>query len=431
MRRDALVLAVFLTQSLSWFTSAIASFAVRVIIFQTTQSITSYSYLTLVSSLPGLLLWPLAGFLADRFDRKVIIIASDVVASITSYFFMLTITDSGEFSLAPFYLSTLVLAVAHEIQAPAFEASISLIVPPEHIDRAFAMIELSNGISKLLSPVASCFLLDRFGLHAIIAMDVLCCAAATASLALTPFLSVKISAEGERSFAGSKFESILFGVRYLLHHRPLLFLCLHAATSCFFTAFIFELLPPLVLSLGTPEILGYISSFAGTGVLLGSIYITTFGCPKHKAAAITRLSIAQGLTMVCAWSRPDFLLIACIGFVYCFCDAILGSCGQVVWTESVPEDIQGRVFAFRDFLAGAAHILSLLCAGPLSDFLEDSLVNSKSEFLFLLAGSLTLPGEAQSLRLIFVVCGILWVALSLLFHFFAQLPQLDIVAKKD
>src|SRR3989338_4570758 len=71
---------VFFTQTLSLFASSTAAFSLRVFLFQSTGSITAFTMLTLVCMVPDLLLWPLAGSLADRCSRKAVMVVCDMVA---------------------------------------------------------------------------------------------------------------------------------------------------------------------------------------------------------------------------------------------------------------------------------------------------------------------------------------------------------------
>lgn len=70
-------LIIWSGQMFSAIGSGLTAFALGVFVFQQTQSTMSYSFIILFSFLPSFLLLPFSGVLADRFDRKKMMIIGD------------------------------------------------------------------------------------------------------------------------------------------------------------------------------------------------------------------------------------------------------------------------------------------------------------------------------------------------------------------
>jgi len=74
---------IWLGQLMSAIGSGLTAFALGVYVFQKTQSATSFSLIILFSFLPSFILHPFGGVLADRFDRKNMMIIGDLGATLT------------------------------------------------------------------------------------------------------------------------------------------------------------------------------------------------------------------------------------------------------------------------------------------------------------------------------------------------------------
>src|SRR3989338_4485350 len=175
---------IFLTQTMSLFSSSTAAFSLRVLLYQTTLNITSFTRLTLVCMLPRLLLWPLAGSLADRYSRKTIMVVCDLIACAATFVLYLESLQTSTLNVSTLYLVAAVISIANAIQSPCFEASIVTLVDPEFLSRANGLIECASGFSALLSPLLSCLLVELYGMDFLLAADLICAGLAIISLLL-------------------------------------------------------------------------------------------------------------------------------------------------------------------------------------------------------------------------------------------------------
>ncbi len=130
-------MTVWAGQLLSAVGSGLTAFALGVYVFQMTGSAASYSFTIFFSFLPCFVLLPFTGVLADRFDRRKLMIIGDTGAT-TGLIFILAVMLSGKLALWHIYLGVALSSVFTSIQLPAYKAMITDLVMEEHYSIAAA-----------------------------------------------------------------------------------------------------------------------------------------------------------------------------------------------------------------------------------------------------------------------------------------------------
>lgn len=74
-------------------------------------------------------------------------------------------------------------------------------------------------------------------------------------------------------------------------------------------------MPPLLLLVTTVDTVGFISSFAGSGLVLGSVVVAFLGRPRHAVMGILVPLALQGISMLSAVCDAHPWLIGAMGFV--------------------------------------------------------------------------------------------------------------------
>lgn len=126
---------LWLGQSVSTFGSSLSSFAVGVWLFQKTDTVTPLALAVLFGNTPSILLSPLAGLIVDRYNIKTIMLLSDVGQAMTALA-LLIIVMSGNMGIWMIYLLLALGSAISTFQWPAEQATMSLLVPDEHLGRA-------------------------------------------------------------------------------------------------------------------------------------------------------------------------------------------------------------------------------------------------------------------------------------------------------
>jgi len=262
-------LLIWFGQLISLTGSGLTGFALGVWVFQHAGSVTQFALISLFTTLPGIVFSPFAGALVDRWDRRWAMILSDAGAALSTLSIALLLS-AGWLKIWHIYLLMAISSTFSAFQWPAYSAATTLLVPKEHFGRAGGMVQISEAVAQIASPVIAGVLIGVIQLQGVILIDF-----ATFLFALTTLLLSRIprperTAEGKAG-QGSLLREAAYGWTYIVARPGLLALLLYFATINFTSGIVSVLFTPLVLSFTTAAILGTILSVGGVGFLSGSL----------------------------------------------------------------------------------------------------------------------------------------------------------------
>lgn len=422
MQGEAAFHALWVGQWLSCLGSFATSFALKAHFLHAKTSISEAAWITVATEVPALLLSPVGGFAADRWDRRRLMIWSDTLAVLGSIFVGLMVLQ-GSLQLWHVYVAGVLQSACKAFQWPAFAASVSVLVPPDRLSRANGLLELSEGLTQLLSPALASLLLSLSGLRLMLFIDLV-----SFVLGVAPLLflvrhvpSPPPSAAGRRlaaAAAGSVLRELYFLVEYLAgQHSPLLVVLVLHVVENLVNAILSELVPPLILSVAPLAHLGAIVSFAGLGALVGAVLVAFTGVASSRPALLLSTALAlQGALLFNAAGPATVLRIALSGFFILLLDPPISAASSLLWQRHVPADLHGRLFGLTRCVALSAVPLGALLAGPLVAAAAAHTARFTS-----LIGS----GEHRDIALVFVSLGSLLLLSSLVAYLFGGIRRLD------
>ena len=416
-------LILWFGQIVSIFGSSLASFAVGVWIYEQTGSATLFALAAFFAVLPGVVLSPIAGVLADRWDRRKLMLFADLGASLGTLA-MLGLLWTDRLEAWTVYLAILWITTFDAFQRPAFLSSPPLLVAKEKLGQASGLVEMGPALSRALAPLTAGALLVSVGLEAVLWIDF-----ATFFVAAASLLIVRIPRLAKQRPPGAEEPDFLreaaAGWRFIQERRGLLhFLFLMAGFQVVF-GMVLVLTGPMVLGYGTPMTLGVIQSASGLGMLLGGGVMSLWGGPKRKVPAVLVFLMIQGFTISLLGLRPDTLLISLGIFGMLFCFPLASGISRVLWQIKVPPELQGRVFSFRMAVTMSMTPIAYLAAGPLADYVFNPLMMPEGALADRL-GPILGTGEGRGIGLLLVILGVMTVlaaAVALLLPRFRRLED--------
>lgn len=362
MRRFLLILA---GQLFAYLGSYLARFALSIWVLQRTGSMSAFSLVLLAYHLPPALIAPLAGALADRWDRRPAMLTGLAGSCVCSVILALLALQGVLAPWSALLLITLASCFA-AFHVLAFESMIVVLVPPETLNRANGLVQFGHGLAQLTAPVSAGFMLPVLGLEVIYAIH-----AITSLLAMAMLLVVHVPRSRPEAAHGDTARSLLrdasMGWRHVRAHRGLVALLLLSGFTQLGSGMVEVLFTPLVLSFASPRTLGIVVSMGGIGLVLGSLVVSTWRGPVRLIHGVLGFTLVQGLILLVAVARPSPVLaiIGCFGFLFSL--PFLLTYSQTIWQSVVPLDIQGRVFALRMMV----NRLAFCAAAPLGGWLGD------------------------------------------------------------
>jgi DHA3 family macrolide efflux protein-like MFS transporter len=359
----------WLTQALSLFGSALASFALIWWITESTGSATILATISLAALLPGVFFGPLAGVLVDRLNRKWVIIFSDALSALLALSLVLLFWTHN-IQLWQIYIISIMRAMAGTLQFPAVQSSTSLIVPKEHLARVSGMNQALQGLIMIAAPPLGALLLSLLPIHLILGIDLLSAAIAILLLSVIR-LSQPMLRQTTAQAAATVWQDMRAGFSFLIRWPALLrVMCIAALLNLMLTP-AFTLVPILVTQHfnGSAIQLGWINAAYGFGIIGGGTLLAAWGGFKRRI--LTALLGVTGLgcgSLLIGLSPSSAFGLALTGMVIVGAmNAFANGPFFAILQSIVPPEIQGRVFTTLMSISIAMAPVGLAMAGPLAD----------------------------------------------------------------
>jgi len=380
--------------------TTMSAFGLQLFVYSETGSVTRLTFVALAATIPAVVLAPVAGSVADRLNRRLVMLASDTLGGIaTMGLFWLHVT--GNLQIWHIYVAALAGSVANTFQEPAWQASIPVLVPKAQLARANGLVQLNQGVSIVLAPAMAGALLATFGLGGVLIADTVSFLAGVGTLAAVRFPPFRARDTGARSVR----DDASFAWRYL-RERPGLFglLWIYSGVN-FMLSMTNVLIIPLILSFSTEATAGTILSLAGFGAVVGSVAVGALGVPKRLLPTIMGGIFLTGIILVLGGSRASLAIIGTATVLLLLLNPIVNSASQVIWQTKVEEGVQGRVFSLRRMIGQAVSPMAILLAGPLADHAFEPLL-APDGGLAGSVGALIGVGPGRGIGLLYVVAGL-------------------------
>lgn len=350
-------------QLISMIGSGLTNFALGIWVFQQTGAVTDLGITSLLTLAPGILALPIAGTLVDRFDRRKMMLAADVVAALrTLVVALLFATNSLE--LWHIYIAITVGSLVGAFQRPAYVAGMAQLVPKKYLGHANGIVQFATAAGQSIAPLLAAGAMAWVQLSGVLLLDVLSYVVAISTLLFIRFPDT-LWRKREEPF----MQEIYNGWHYILTRRPLMAMVVFFSLSNLFVAGLTVLITPYGIALGDTTTLGTIVSFGGIGLMVGGIAMSVWGGTYRRAEGMVAFAALEGLCMVLmgAIAHPIFAAIGL--FLFQVCVALSNGHWQALIQTKVPFNLHGRVFAINQMLAWSTMPVGFLLAGWLADHL--------------------------------------------------------------
>jgi len=412
-------LLVWAGQFVSLLGSGLTAFALGVWIFQTTASTTQYALVMFCASVPLLAVLPLAGPLIDRYDRKRLLVACDLVGGLAAGAVGI-LAWTRTLSLGAACVIVVLMSCATAIQWPTWSAVVTGLVPREHLGRASGMTQIAGAASQVLAPLCAGYLVTVVGITGVTAMDAATYAVSIATLLAATIPSTEKRAERRRSY----WRDLTVGWSYILSRAGLAALLAMFVAVNFCVELASILFTPFVLSFSTAPALGTIVAVGGVGMLLGGALLSVWGGPRRSALAAALFAMPVGVMICSAGLTRSTPLLAVFTAAFFFFLSLVSGASQVVWQRTVPPELQGRVFAVRSAIALSSVPVAALVVGPLADRIFEPALMPEG-WLAGGLGALIGVGKGRGIALMMVLAGACGVLAALMAASYRPLRRLD------
>ena len=414
--------ALLVTQAVSLIGSQISGYAVSIAVFRATGQATPLVLVAFFSATPAILLAGFAGALADRLDRRgMMLIANAGFAAVSGV--LLSSFASGAFQLWQLYALTLVASLFATLERPAFQASVAMLTPDSHRDRANAIGQMTGPAAGVIAPALAGMLYALVGVVGSIAIDLASFIVAIAVLAIVRIPKPPTTAEGV-AMQAPIWRQVFDGFRYLAARPVLLGFCGYVSIVNFLAAGVLVLLTPYVLArTGSAQRLGVVLAVMNVGGIAGSLVIGAWGRIGSRMHTVMIAIVAAGLFLGLAGVARGAPAIGATLFLLFFALAFTNAPFWSILQAKIAPDLQGRVFAAYIQVAMLLAPLAYLVAGPLADRVFEP---ARRQPVWQAVGWLVGAGPGAGMGMMFVGAGALVLALSLLAYALPAVRRLEV-----
>jgi DHA3 family macrolide efflux protein-like MFS transporter len=403
---------VWIGQVISLLGTGMTRFALTIWAWQITGQATALALVGFFSFAPAIIVSPLAGALVDRWNRKLMMMLSDLAAALSTTVVLL-LFSTGNLQIWHLYITGAFTGFFHAFQFPAYSAAITTLVSKEQYGRASGMRSMAQFGTGIFAPMLAVIFLNLIGLQSILVIDLATFLIAIGTLILIHIPQPLVSEEGLRS-KGSLWTESAYGFRYIIQRRSLLGLQLIFFSLNLVVSFATTVFTPMVMARtgNDTTILGIIQSTLGLGGLVGGIVLSIWGGPKRKIHGVL---VGMTLTMVgmVGFGIGDHTYAwAAAGFFAMFFVPILNGSNQAIWQTKVAPDLQGRVFATRSLIAQISTPVSMLLSGPLADYVFEPAMMPGGRLASVIGGLIG-TGPGAGMKSMFFIAGILGILVGL------------------
>ena len=389
------------TQSLSQLGSAMTGFALTLWLYEKTGSALSTAMLTICTYLPYVLMSIFAGAITDRFDKKKTMLACDTFAAACTVL-VLVLYKTDLLCVWHLYAINGVSGLMNTVQQPASEVAYTLVVRKEQYQRISGLQSLSRSLISIGSPLMAAAVYGAAGLGAVIILDLVSFSVAFMTLACAIQIpAVRAGTETEENvlmLAGG-------GLQFLKENLLILHVILFMAGVNLIASAFDAVLPALVIPRCGNSVLGIVTSCSGIAMVLGSLLVTIMKKPRDRVRVIYQTMLfSLGIeNFVLALTRNPIWWCAgqVVGWILV---PVMSANENVIIRNSVPVDLQGRVYACRNTLQFFTIPIGLALGGFLVDEICEPFmaVQPSSSLPSLLFGS----GKGSGAALMMFVLGI-------------------------
>ncbi len=334
--------------------------AIPAYVLQLTGSLAATGLTLAAEFLPPVLLGPIAGVLADRWDRRKLMIATDVLRAV-AVALLLLVRDPDDVWLV--YLALVAESVGTVLFRPAAQAHTPVVVGTgPALTSANSLNAVTDGTVRLIGAPLGGALLGIAGFGALVWIDL----ATYLMSALAIMMTAKLGAAGarEEGSAGRFFAQLREGVAFLRAERPAAWLLVVITVFLAANASLSALLVPFgVRVLGGSMQTGLVMSALGVGFLVGAPLIRRLVDRTPPAYLLGGALVATGMAFVLLFlSRSLMGALPAAVLIGVFGSAALVT-AQTALQRVTPNAVLGRVSAVQFTGEAVATFLGAI-AGP-------------------------------------------------------------------
>lgn len=343
--------------------SGLTSFGLGVYIFQQTGKASMMALITLFAFLPSLLLSAPAGVLADRYDRRLLMIIGDGF-SVIGLLFIFICLMRGKAQVWQICIGVIISSVFTSLLEPAYKATITDLLTPEQYSKASGLVQVAGSAKYLISPILAGFLLTIWDIKWLLILDM-----CTFFITVLTTLVVRKGLDSKKvEIVTSFFSEIKEGVSALTDKKGVLTLVIMGSVITFCLGVIQTLAAPMILSFSNSVTLGSLMTIITLGMLISSLLLGGISIKKGYARLLCISLFGAGLFMGMFGFKEHIVWIAISGFLFFAMLPFANASIDFLLRTNIENDIQGRAWGLVGLISQLGYVVAYAVSGLLADY---------------------------------------------------------------
>lgn len=370
-------------QAFSQFSSSVLQFAIIWHLTERTGSAMVLSLSMFLGFFPQAVLGPFIGVFIDRYDRKKIMVVSDLMIAMVSV--GMAAADGAGMLNTELILTVLLLrAVGTAFHTPCLQAVTPQIVPAEELTRCAGYSQTLQSVSEIFSPALAALLYAHWSMGSIVLFDAAGAFIAVLTLAVSRIPKTEMPKKAEKI---QVLRETAEGFQVLKQKKGIFGLVMVSALYTIALMPVSALFPLMSMSYfgGTSVQASIVEVAFSIGLLVGSLILSLWGGTKNRVYTIIASYTVMGLSLCVSGILP---VSGFWGFAVC--SWVMGLTGPFYWGMYTPilqssfkDEYLGRVMTLTGSIRYLCAPIGLSMSGVLADRMG-------VQIWFIVAGFLTL-----------------------------------------
>ncbi|WP_152825547.1 MFS transporter [Paenibacillus glucanolyticus] len=350
-------------QLVSTIGNGLTSFGLGIYVFQQTGKASAMALVTLLAFMPSLFLSAFAGVLADRYDRRLLMILGDSLSAIGLVFILVCLLR-GEAQLWQICVGVAISSVFSSLLDPAYKATVTDLLTEEQYTQASGLVQLAGSAKFLISPILAGFLLTIADIKLLLVIDI-----CTFFVTVGTTLAVRSGIASKTGHQVTSFiREFIDGWNAVSRNKGVFVLVIMTSVLTFYLGVMETLTIPMLLTFTNSSMIGTIETIVASGMLVSSMMLGFLTIKKDYVKILSISLFCVGACMAAFGARENIVWICISGFLFFAMLPFANMSLDFLVRTNMDNAVQGRAWAFIGILSQLGFVAAYALSGVMADY---------------------------------------------------------------
>lgn len=385
-------------KTVSIFGTAIYNFALGLYVLKLTGSALSFAVTLILGVIPIVIISPFAGVIADKFNKKALVVSMDLLNGILLISVYILSTLFG-LNLVLIYITTFLLTVFTIFYGVGLEAAKPNIVSDKMLMNINSISKIIDSVSSILGPMLGGLVFAIFDIRTFIIINGISFLLSGLSAMLIDFkLNMQKNTASPKGGKINFFQDIREGFQYLSQRKSIMNLFVILISINFFLGFGLSVPLPYmlntVLKLGSRDY-GIIQGAFPLGMIIGALFVKKISAKINYPTLLNYLCLSMAIAMIFSgipvmikgahWGHIPYILyygtvMLSFGMIIALIDIPIAYLMQ----KMIPDEYRGRVMSISMSIGKTMLPIAMLASGLLLSLIPSYILPLAGGVLFFL-----------------------------------------------